>query len=420
MSSIYKHVYIKVFLVYLFLVLIFITTIMQPANSNEFSINVTGNKKTKAKFIYDLVEEYLTDDNITNILELDEKSLEEYIFNTKLFSEVSVTIEDEKINIALKERWTLIPIPFFSASGDGDTKYGFFIMEKNFLGYGKAISLGTILSEDQKNYFVMYRDKSVLSSNWMLMTNIGKSDKNYYIYRGEDKIYGVNRKSRNFYFNVGYKFSNSFGSEIGIEGRENIYNQLETYSDLNDYETMTSNLNLYWDSSNYRLYFQEGIMVDVGLEKQVYRDDRIDNYYGFSTNLSWQRQLFKKNVLQALVKGSYIENGDERDDLHIGGTSGFRGILSNGVWVKEYLTGSLDYQIPLIFSKYGTWAIAPFCDIGYLKKRFPEKDTELFSASGLGTYFYLKNFAVPGAGLQVGHNTKYEEIFFKFSIGFIF
>ncbi|MFH1903935.1 MAG: BamA/TamA family outer membrane protein [bacterium] len=419
MSLVFRYGYPKFFLFFLFLVLIFIT-IEQPAYSNEFVINVTGNKRTKTKFIRDLVEEYLTDDNITNISEVDEKNLKEHIYNTKLFSEVDIAIEEEKINVAIKERWTLISIPFFATSGDEDTKFGFFILERNFLGYGKAVSLGTMLSEDQESYFVMYGDKSVLSSNWTLMTNIGKSDNNYYIYKGEDKIYGINQESENLNLSVGYKFSNSFRSEIGIEGRKNIYHQLETYSVLNDYETMISSLNLRWDFSNYRLYFQEGIRANVGLKHQVYRDDKVDNYYGFLTNLSWQKQLFENNVLQALVKGSYIEDGDERDDLRIGGTSGFRGIFSSGVWVKGYLTGSLDYQIPLKFSKYGTWTIAPFCDIGYLRKRFPEKDTELYVASGLGTYFYLKNIAIPGAGLQVGHNTKYEEIFFKFSIGFTF
>jgi len=349
----------KFFLFFLFLVLIFIT-IKQPAYSNEFVINVTGNKRTKTKFIRDLVKEYLTDDNITDISEVDEKSLKEHIYNTKLFSEVDITIEEEKINVAIKERWTLISIPFFATSGDEDTKFGFFILERNFLGYGKAVSLGTMLSEDQESYFVMYGDKSVLSSNWTLMTNIGKSDNNYYIYKGEDKIYGINQKSENLNLSVGYKFSNSFRSGIGIEGRKNIYHQLETYSVLDDYETIISSLNLHWDFSNYRLYFQEGIRANVGLKHQVYRDDKVDNYYGFLTNLSWQKQLFKNNVLQALVKGSYIEDGDERDDLRIGGTSGFRGIFSSGVWVKGYLTGSLDYQIPLIFSKYVHGQLLPF------------------------------------------------------------
>ena len=418
-NLLFRYGHPKFFLLILFLILAFFT-IRETAFANEIVINVTGNKRTQAKYINDLVEEYLTDNNITDIADVDEKRLKEHIYNTKLFSEVAVVKEDAAINIAIKDRWTLIVVPFFSAGGDDSTRYGLFATERNFLGYGKTVSAGTIQSDDQESYFAMYLDKSVLSSNWTMMNHIKRANTDYYIYEGEDEIFGTHEKSKNLTLFVGYNFSNSFSSSPGIEGKRNRYNRLEEYSVPEDYDTLISSLHLQWDYSDYRLYFQEGIKTTLSLKYQAYRDDEVDNYYGFSAKFNWQKQLFKNNVLQALIQSAFIEEGDERDDFRVGGNGGFRGIHNKGVWTKGYLTGSLEYQIPLKFTTFGTWTVAPFCDIGYLKIRFPESASELYAAAGVGTYFYLKNIALPGAGFQVGHNTEYEDLFFKFSIGFAF
>ena len=135
--------------------------------------------------------------------------------------------------------------------------------------------------------------------------------------------------------------------------------------------------------------------------------------------LNSEKRIVLEQVLQVQGSGGYQGKGDERDLMRVGAERGFRGIPDSGAWVDRYLTLALDYQIPLWSSRIGTWTVAPFCDVGYLHQPTLEGSEEItYSALGLGTYLFLRDLAIPGVGVYVGHNDTYQDYFFEVTIGF--
>ncbi len=136
--------------------------------------------------------------------------------------------------------------------------------------------------------------------------------------------------------------------------------------------------------------------------------------------LKYQRELIFNQAIQMCFLSESLYEGNEKDFFMKGGNPGFRGIQENGAWLKSYHVLSLDYQIPIKFYNSGTWTVAPFIDTGLLNSPLKDNPDEHFTSIGIGTYYFLKNIAVPGIGIAAGVNDKYQETYFKFTIGFSF
>ena len=97
------------------------TTIRETSDSIQYtigSINLSGNKKTKSYIIFREVTvkvgQNLTPHQLTKALEI----TREQVMNTALFVDVTVSVSSilnniATVNIDVKERWYLFPLPFF-------------------------------------------------------------------------------------------------------------------------------------------------------------------------------------------------------------------------------------------------------------------------------------------------------------------
>jgi monofunctional biosynthetic peptidoglycan transglycosylase len=124
--------------------------------ADEITISVSGNKRTRTSYIENIVNNYLARNHIDNMINVDAERLKDLIVDKELFSEVNVNIVGNRIDIKVKDRWTLIPIPIATAQSGQDTKFGLFVMETNLFGYGKTGILGGLYSQAQSSFFAMY------------------------------------------------------------------------------------------------------------------------------------------------------------------------------------------------------------------------------------------------------------------------
>jgi len=341
------------------------------------------------------------------------------IVDKELFSEVDVNIVGNQINIKVKDRWTLIPIPMAMAQSGQDTKFGLFVYETNLFGYGKTGVLGGLFSQSQSNFFAMYKDPEVAFTDWMFSTYFSSSQKIEYLYDGEEKIFGDNRNINGAGLSLGYKFSDKIKSDLNITIADIDYKVLNNYPEPEDYKTISGKLNLDWDDATFRYYYKEGWIVHFEMQHQLLRDDDTPKSYHLRLQVNVEKNVLLDQVLQVQVSGAYQDGGDERDLMRIGAKRGFRGIPDSGAWVDKYMTAAFDYQIPLWSSRIGTWTVAPFCDVGYLDQPTSNGSEKIgYTALGIGTYLYLRKLAIPGVGVQVGHNDTFQDSFFEVTIGF--
>jgi len=381
-------------------IIIFIVSLTRLSIAENITVSVSGNTRTKSAYIENIVRDYLYRAGIETATEIDIEKLTALILDKELFSEVIVTVSDETVHITVKDRWTLIPIPLITSQSDQDTKYGLFVIERNFLGYGKTAIVGGMFSESQSAYFLAYQDPEIALTNWTLDAQTAKEDKVTYRYENEDKIFGDERTTYWNYFKVGYSFSEKFIAAVKVESLDITFDDLDEYEQPDDYRTAASGLIIEYDAADFRFYYKEGWQARLEMAYQFYRDDNVEKVGLIEGQVNSDINLIGKQVLQTQVRAGFLDNGDDRDLFRLGGSIGFRGIQEQGVWVDRFAALSIDYQIPVWSGDLGTWTVAPFSDFGYLNYPQDTDAYDYYASIGIGTYLFLKDVALPGVGIR--------------------
>ncbi len=389
-------------------------------SAEQVKISVSGNERTESNFIFRLTETCIEDQGAQGLENVDPDQLKERIINSKLFSEVEISNDASELLVVVKERWSLIPIPIINSESGKETTFGLFVMERNFLGIGKTVALGGTTSSENGMMFIMYEDPAVLSTNWKIKFNLGTSKNQIFLYDGEDEIDGINSNTTFFNGALGYLFMPGVSASVLLNRSINQYKQLETYLRPDDFAASSLGIELIWDKSMFRFYYQEGFSNRVKLVQQVERSDEADFSTHFQLMVNWQSRTVSNQAIQLGFVYAATENADVRTALRIGSQTGTRGILDKGVWAEAYAAFSIDYQFPLMIGSNGTWTVAPFMDNGSIRLVTSGNEIINYTAYGLGTYYFLKEVAIPGIGLIIGKNDNYQQQFYKITIGFDF
>ncbi|RYZ47569.1 MAG: hypothetical protein EOP07_26790, partial [Proteobacteria bacterium] len=305
-------------------------------------LQISGNERTQNIYIKRLMEQCFH----VHGREATDAVLSQCLMNSNLFSEAVVKRDQDRFNIVVKDKWTLIPVPAFSA-GSGDTKSaGIFLFESNFLGIGMNLGLGAITSNKGDTYFGMLGDPSLFFTNWNYNLTLSKKSQEVVLKDDDKEIYGFQEEMMSYKVNLGYKYLRWNFSVFGSSSRYE-YSDFDGYSFPKDNNVPRAGLAINYDDRNNRLYFSEGLSLNLKYEKDVSRsdDESLASQIVFDAN--WQRALFSDQVLQLGYAQAVIEGGTYADAFRVSG-KGFRGIEGSTEWAERYYVGSIDYQIPLI------------------------------------------------------------------------
>jgi len=339
-----------------------------------------------------------------------------------LFSDTTIEVSSGTISINVKERWTLFVLPFTRSEKGQASRYGGFLIENNLFGFGKKLIIGTTFSHSQTTYYLNYIDPSIFFSEWDSIISVGRSQKVFYRYRGEDRIDGMDEEERILRLSLGYRFTPQLTCSVIYEDIQKNYNYLAGYTQPENFNPRSAGVKLQWKDTRFAFYFQEGFYAGLLFMHQLERNDEAgrekEKSYRITATLQEQKQVLKSSVIQIELNGAYLQGGDMRDAIYGGGENGLRGIPSDGVWVRKYLSVAIDYQIPILRRPGGTFTTAPFIDAGVLQEWDVESEYIRFYSYGIGMYYFLKEMALPGFGLQIGSNKEYEKFFISFRIGF--
>lgn len=382
----------------------------------EIEINISGNSRTRASYINFLVTDCLVDEDINSWQQLKQETIEQCILNSRLFAEVKVTAQEPVIDIELKERWSLLPLPYLYSNGD-DYVAGLFLMENNLFGTGKKGGAGGMIASKGNSYFLYYLDPAVLFSDWSYSLMVGNhvqapvleyNDLEYYSYESEELSYGINVSREVLLPELRLTF--------GVKGSEKSYDKVKSYPQLDDYDSVSLNTEIFYKDTDFKFYFNEGLQVNLNYDVQVHRSDDNLNTKNLKFTIDWQKQFIRNNAIQLQVQLQEISDASVGDALLLGGGKGFRGVEHLGLWVNRAQSLSLDYQILVKQYGYGSWTLAPFVDITHFD---PAVDLPVnsFISGGIGGYLYLKNITVPGLGMSLGYNNEFDGFFASLSLG---
>jgi len=400
-------------------IVIALTTLTQGtmANTLEPQLNVQGNTKTTLGFLNARVHDCLDEQGAQRWDDVDNDELRQCILDTRVFSEVDLKLTPPVLELTVKERWTIIPIPFVYAQRDSK-RYGLFVYDSNFLGRGKQAVAGGSTGNRGNTLFVLYRDPSVLYGKWTALAKYKIGQEDYLRYQGETEINGYSEKEHNAELRLGYKISPWLEAALHTEIAQRRYSQLAPFDyPLQDYFFVYLGPYVSYDRTDFHFYFQQGNKFRLELGTQIHRDDDAPQVAQYQMAYDWQHTIIGKHALQIHLLSGVKNTDDVRDSFKLGGSTGFRGVEAAGIWAKQAHSLSLDYKIPFWDTKFGTWTVGPFADFAWFKE-FDAEHHDESKAYGVSTFMFLKKIALPGIGIVIGRNEDYLGDFISVSIGF--
>jgi|GEM_PF-2269986 len=384
----------------------------------EPQLYVEGNNKTKLSYLKARLDECLEEQNVLQWDAVDSSELSQCILDTKVFSEVDLDIDAPVVKLTVKERWTIIPIPFVRAQRDSN-RYGFFLLDSNFLGRGKQAVIGASTGNRGNTFFTLYRDPAIFYSKWTGLLKYKKGQEDYFRYEVDAEIDGYSEKEDTGELRFGYKLSPWLEAALQMEITKRRFNTLEPFNlSLEDYRFIYLGPFLGFDHTDFHFYFQEGNKFRLELGTQIYRDDAASHVAQYQLVYDWQHAVYRKHALQLHVESRAKNTDDVRDSFKLGSNLGFRGVETAGIWAKQAHSISVDYKIPFLDIKFGTWTVGPFTDYARFKEFDAGSNKESF-AYGISTFMFLKKIALPGIGIVVGRNSNYLGDFVSLSVGFV-
>lgn len=336
------------------------------------------------------------------------------ILNKRVFVDARVEAfpqgETADVHIAVKERWTLLPIPFV-ASSYGENRAGVFLMDTNLLGRMKTIAAGVTFSQRGPSFAGLYLDPSLMGTRWSTRASALWASRRQERRAGGERLYAFHEDRTDLAAAVGYRVLRETFVYVGgfyLQADPSRSGDFEAPSKVADLGGASLELNLR--RADYHSYFDEGLIV------------RAQHRQGFIGRNANQSRAFIQVSHRTFGDQSFIVTlqylraaGDPLlDAQRLGAQVGTRGFVPQGLWASQIGTASLEYQVPLHHFSFGTWTANGFCDTG----RFLwNGDTTNFMTPGLGTRFYLNNVAIPALGFDVAYSEYNGGFVTSFSLG---
>ena len=175
-----------------------------------------------------------------------------------------------------------------------------------------------------------------------------------------------------------------------------------------------------FQASDYKLFFNEGLYSELTVSSDLIRTDNSVLTRAAQGVVRYGHSVLENYALLTEVKAGTLKNGDVSDGFRRGNAKGFRGTGALSLWLRHYGNLALDFQIPIRETPYGTWTWAPFLEAGRLAIAGGHESVVTYATGGAGTYFFLKEVASPGVGIEFGTNSRFLKKFVSFSVGLSF
>lgn len=436
--------YIKINYKYISLLIAFIFAATIPVANAEPQIEVTGNKRTKSDYIAKLSRICLEkfDEkkarSLSNDAEVLRRSkqlhLQVCINTSGLFSSVNIEeFNDEKITINVRDKWSFLVLPSYSAGRNEDSiVWGLLFFDFNFVGRGQLFGFIYRKQPVQNlNTYSFIYDIPYLDEKGKYGFSFALFDRNqnFFSYAGDDWNYRVVENFRFLWLRLKHRITDEFSltygyapTFLGFSDQE--YKDGRAIDPIENPEQKIQSITLApeWSNLERRYYYDKGFKFISTVYHQLSNSQKdpetavdLIAYAGVPT--------YKQQVFQWELQGGTRSDIEPYNSWQRGGELGSRGVQDNGLWGQSYLSTSFDYQVPATQGKYGYWNFGPFIDTGHVWNVLhnpDNKDGLSYYSYGISSYVHLRRVNVPAFGISVGGTDLYDGLFSQFFVGFRF
>ena len=383
------------------------------AVADDASVEIAGNRRTERGVIVDAAR--------IPAGQLDEDALADVrqrVLNLRLFESVEVTMTGTIVTIRVKEKWTLIPIPFVSSSSRG-MQGGLFILESNLFGRNKLLAVGGMYGSVAAQALAIYRDPSVAGTRVVIRAN-AQYTKATRERRVDDEVVDRYDDARSeAALLVGYRITDRLTLAGGWFFSRVAPDADPMYPKMALANSLEHGFAAFFEyrGADTKLYYDEGLTTTVELKQAGDSLGSDHDLLDVVARAKYTRGWFgsQATTLSAQVD---VVDGDPILDAHLlGGRTGTRGFDQQTLWVDRAATLTLDHQVPFLRRKWGIWTATGFVDVG--ASRFAGETTK-FATPGVGLRLYLPRVSFPALGVDVSYSTATERAYISAAIGLAF
>jgi outer membrane protein assembly factor BamA len=319
-------------------------------------ISISGLKRTKEGVVYKILEpikignSYSDNTEETIIQELRETG----IFNPEISVHTEIINNEAYISIEVHDRWTLLPIPFFSISDNSSWYAGMVAYENNLLGYYKTMALFFQYGSGGWTFVGSYNDPLLFNSDLQLTSGLalGLNEVEAVDIYGET-IREYDADAIGAYMILEYPFADKLSLSGTLKyDKSSIREESTTDSFVSDMNTLEIKGTLNWVDIYYDIPYEKGLNISVS-PSWDFGFDNTDNFPALEGNISFAFSPWYNHLIDFYMTGG-VGDLPVQKQYNLGGTEGTRVLPMGQIYADEYFAGSIAYNIPFFSFKGGT------------------------------------------------------------------
>ncbi|MBE6355070.1 hypothetical protein [Treponema sp.] len=377
---------------------------------------ISGLKKTKPETLKPYLDTFLNKDSE----EIDLHEIETTLRTYGIFSDIKVTLTETEgdenaetdsktstLNISLKEKITLLPLPFafYSSKNYGG---GLFILNSNAFGKKDVLAAGgMILSDKIFGMFAYSHAPENNSLGWSLFSSAGKTD---------HTVTDINDKELNKYYTTGFSFSAGLSESLNsfCTLSQNIGYSYNNFSecDYEDSHNISGSLSFSASFSDWNGYFllSKSLSLRGGADYSSVND--------FSENaafsLTLQNNFFTSRIRSIIDLKTSYQHGVSIENKNSASDCGLK-IISGNFVSTELALARLSLEGAVYKSSAITMSLLGSYEADFAKDY--DDSAAICHGPGFGFYVYLEKIALPALGFTYSYNVNKKYSTFNFSLG---
>lgn len=317
---------------------------------------------------------------------------------------VDTAWNDERVylEVHVKDRWTLIPIPLFAASNGGSWTAGGLAIENNLLGFNKTLGLGCIYGSSGWTLISFFNDPLFWGNDLRVQGGF-QTGVNEKIDQDADSMTVRNYRTDTISLGLGLELPLMGNTSLGIfvewerfrmEGNES---PLPAESDLTA-GGITAELK--WEDHFYGIPYREGVSARSSASWHWCGGDQED-FLTLEGAFLWAFRPWRNHLLSFSLEGG-AGNLPFQKQFRLGGTTGSFILPGDKIAAEEYITASGSYNLPALFFSGGTLSLKTFYELGYFKSDLINRT--LYHGPGIGLELFINDLAIPAISMNLGWN----------------
>ena len=331
-----------------------------------------------------------------------QKLRETGIFNPEIRVETCPGDAGILIDVYVRDKWTLVPIPFAAFSKDGSWSGGLMGIEHNLLGLNKTLGGGVFFGSFGWSGLGFYRDPRFLGRNLSFSTSVKGGVNDVEILNPDEETI-LEYKENILQLRMGIEYPFSEQLSIKGEGRFDHSEMLTGPADnREDSQSMGPGGRILWQDLYYDIPYCYGFYAETeGWAMEGLNGS--DSYQVLKGEIYRAFNPFYRHQLKFAVKGARGFHFPAREQFLLGGGRGSF-TLPGDQAAEQYLMAWAAYGMPLLSFPWGTLAFRTLYEAGVYESEYLER--EFYHGPGAGIEIYLNDIAFPAFMLTAGWNLK--------------